>query len=639
MASRGARLRTRVQRLPLGLFGFNREDVLEMVTQIEAERRGAEEAFAAAAADQQARIVRTLARRATLQDQLERLRSDREHLARQLEQARRNASTLEEGVRGEVARLEAAHAQERVRLEGFLPEVDKAIGRAEGELKRLADGLERLLRGVVPEEDQADATEFADVTAALLARPPEDMPLTRLQGGRSLFELPRQSVRLQVRGRPQLGAVTGIVVSVPPPRVLGFAVDTESGSGVIPTADVVALRQGTVLVRDAYRLVDVAALPEEATRVIFPVSRPSRPQGQELDVTESAPAPPAQTGTRAEDEVAAGSSLVGPESPAGATPVSIRPEDPREERGAVPEPAPGVLQPSAGEGGDAAQVSLAQDAPGGEPRDRDDRLETVPPRMAVPTGEESEPAAQADAGPAQGDGTEAAVGRSERVAFEHGDVPEAEPSLRPGAGEAVAGPVQAAVPRASATGDSLPPTRGTAQPGDVAPVLQGEGPAATPQAAPPSSSARRQPAPAPAASGARGAGEVAAPEAERPRPKSEPNWPAGVPLPAWQLPPDLDDLPRESPGALPPAVPQLPPQQTPAQGQPPTEPRVPVGGAGLNILAFIAGKVVGRDLVSADGRLVAARGTRITPELVAEVEMAGLLPEMIVYMTLPGDGR
>ena len=47
----------------------------------------------------------------------------------------------------------------------------------------------------------------------------------------------------------------------------------------------------------------------------------------------------------------------------------------------------------------------------------------------------------------------------------------------------------------------------------------------------------------------------------------------------------------------------------------------------------------GRDLVGPGGRTLAARGTRITPELVDAVEAARLLPEMIVYMTLPEDER
>ncbi len=63
------------------------------------------------------------------------------------------------------------------------------------------------------------------------------------------------------------------------------------------------------------------------------------------------------------------------------------------------------------------------------------------------------------------------------------------------------------------------------------------------------------------------------------------------------------------------------------------------GEASLNILAFVAGKVVDRDLVGPGGVTLAVRGTRITHELVDPVEVAGLLPEMIVYMTLPEDER
>lgn len=51
---------------------------------------------------------------------------------------------------------------------------------------------------------------------------------------------------------------------------------------------------------------------------------------------------------------------------------------------------------------------------------------------------------------------------------------------------------------------------------------------------------------------------------------------------------------------------------------------------------FLAGKILGADLVTADGEVLAARGADITHELVQKAEAAGALPSLIAQMTLPG---
>lgn len=56
-------------------------------------------------------------------------------------------------------------------------------------------------------------------------------------------------------------------------------------------------------------------------------------------------------------------------------------------------------------------------------------------------------------------------------------------------------------------------------------------------------------------------------------------------------------------------------------------------GVASEVLAFMNGKVVGQDIVAADGHVVARRGERIDAALVDRVEHADRLPELIVYMT------
>jgi len=52
-------------------------------------------------------------------------------------------------------------------------------------------------------------------------------------------------------------------------------------------------------------------------------------------------------------------------------------------------------------------------------------------------------------------------------------------------------------------------------------------------------------------------------------------------------------------------------------------------------MQYIVGKIAGRDLVASDGTLIIAEGTPISKEVVEQAREAGLLPELIVHMTLP----
>ena len=725
MASRGSRPRFRVQRLPLGLFGFNRADVLELATRIEAEQQGASDAFAAVEADQRERFIRTLARRDALLDLLQRLRLDRDRLSHQLELARRNAEVIDTGVREQVSHLEALHKRERARLEGFLPEVDRAIAVAEQELRKLAAGIERVVGGAI-DDALGTSTEFADVAAALLAQPPGDLPLRRLSGERTLFLLPEHAVRLQVRGVAPFGYVTGVVVSGPPPRVLGFVAQSEEGSGVIPVGDVVALRQGMVLLRDKYRLLDLDDVPEESTRALFPVALPPKPQAPESEgaLAEeeiAAAAAPAETAAAAPGELHTG----GATSPRGTAPVDA----PRGEilRVVPPAGAAPTVEPQIEESPTAsADTSI-----------REVGLQPAPPVTAAPDGDvdpeangavdtadlrpmtsgdarrqaedETEVPSESDTSRDAADGSDAppmaeseqddlpfAAGLGESATTQDPEATEAPPlEIAP---EDAANPEDERAVPLSSSHAAEESARDLAGHGAAAAMLEPTAPGSVPgQTRPEDGTAPQEPVaasvgpagdsavtavPSESASDPGGGGELplAPPPSvaheEQPLGEAETSslepqsddapadgntetvvealWPEELPRPAWQLPGESGDAgpaplrvgqlqrppqtPRTEPARPQAPRPQAPPMRQPQRPAAAAEPKVAAGASGLNILAFIAGKVVGRDLVGQDGRLVAAQGTRITPELVVEVEAMGLLPEMIVYMTLPEDG-
>lgn len=77
--------------------------------------------------------------------------------------------------------------------------------------------------------------------------------------------------------------------------------------------------------------------------------------------------------------------------------------------------------------------------------------------------------------------------------------------------------------------------------------------------------------------------------------------------------------------------------EKPARGTAPEDP-VNVGlqrRLQRNVTRFLEGKVVGSDLHVPGGRLLAARGTPITPELAQQAEAEGVLSELILHMTWP----
>ena len=88
-----------------------------------------------------------------------------------------------------------------------------------------------------------------------------------------------------------------------------------------------------------------------------------------------------------------------------------------------------------------------------------------------------------------------------------------------------------------------------------------------------------------------------------------------------------------APPAEPPAVPRA------ADATVPSSAEQAVAGikgrVAVSMARLLDGKVVGQDLRDDNGNVLAPRGTRITPELTARAEAAGVLPDLILHMVWP----
>lgn len=118
------------------------------------------------------------------------------------------------------------------------------------------------------------------------------------------------------------------------------------------------------------------------------------------------------------------------------------------------------------------------------------------------------------------------------------------------------------------------------------------------------------------------------------------NSPAGM----GEAPEPMDERPpRPETGRGFPSLPGVEPSgQSPSP--PPAsangEPKAPAPPSasnplGQDVLVFLMGKLVGQDIFDDNQQLVASQGTVIDADLVKRVELAGRLPELIIYMSLP----
>ena len=99
--------------------------------------------------------------------------------------------------------------------------------------------------------------------------------------------------------------------------------------------------------------------------------------------------------------------------------------------------------------------------------------------------------------------------------------------------------------------------------------------------------------------------------------------PVTLPPPTWTDGPD-EQAPK--PAASPPVHSSpIPPRSASSEG-------VSAESGGLDVRTFLYGKRVGQDILDNQRNLIAKAGDTITPELVAQVETAGQLPDLIVHM-------
>lgn len=94
-------------------------------------------------------------------------------------------------------------------------------------------------------------------------------------------------------------------------------------------------------------------------------------------------------------------------------------------------------------------------------------------------------------------------------------------------------------------------------------------------------------------------------------------------------------------------TPQQAPSRAPAQALPPAPAAAPSpfqtaaavtelrGEIAASLFRMLQGKVTGRDVLHADGQVLAAEGAPITAELAALAEQAGVLPELVLHMAWP----
>lgn len=117
---------------------------------------------------------------------------------------------------------------------------------------------------------------------------------------------------------------------------------------------------------------------------------------------------------------------------------------------------------------------------------------------------------------------------------------------------------------------------------------------------------------------------------------SRPEAPLELPPPTWQAGDRYEMLTAAPVGRSPAARrPNPPPPRAPVAPAPEGE-TPPASAVGVDVLAFLVGKIVGQDILDGQQQLIAAQGSVIDQALVERVEAAGRLPELIVYMTIPG---
>ncbi len=602
------------RRLPLGLFGYNRADVRAYFVELEIAERSAVEVWTRAIELERESVARAQERAVTMRDLLRHLEQETASLEAQVATAKASSELMDVGAQHEISRLEQIYQLRREQLTQLVPAIDREWQKIDHGLRQLMSTIrETMLQTTSAMRPGVDHdSQFVAVAPLLFGSDLDASQVTAhpLAAGRTRLDVPMDRLRVQSRDGKLSGPVTGIVVSGLPPRVLGYVIgSTAETERAIAAEDVLAIGQHTVMVRPEARLMDLADLPEvPAGQALLAVNRVSAPDlesiGQAAAALSEAPAAPAESGL-----------------------------PPRPEPLLPAEPAP-PLPPV------AAEAEGPTAAPGGDVTDQ-----TWPPVNAPEAG--TRPGKEAPTGPAADwSAPPAAALAAQPVANNEGPARTAPPAEAPTPAAQSAGPPPAATPVAppSLASPLSPPEQSAAAPPLPHPSVP------TPLTPP---SQPRQVAQA----GGAGLGPTVSELAGLLPP---PSWQVDVPVPVagsdlladapeppgWtpQVPPET--YAAEAPAPIPaaPAAP-APPRPTP-RPQPPTPAAPPpqpdmggvsAGGA-VDVLAFLEGKLVGQDIYNSAGELLAAKDMVIDAALVQRVDAAGRLPELIVYMTLPGLG-
>lgn len=627
----------KVARLPRAVPGYRAADVVRRAEAAEAAARAETASWWQVYRQDRAELARTQAALVALQDQfgeaagraaqtqaaLQPASVEPWHFPGGAPQAARQQRLA--ALREELARTDAEVCAVERHLWGMLSAVSTAVEPAtQGPNEdRRAEGVGTQVAAGAGNAAAVAARGDADGSAAPIFSPDAAGGLLSGWIGRGEFRLTAQTLprRIQTREGKILGRMSAVVLGGDPPRVTGFECDRDGRpGGLIPVDAVRVVTQDTVVVDAAL------AFPH-----IGPTPRPETRRGP-LSVAEAWPAPGAPT--RRHAETGAGEAEPGQAGRAAVPGFEPGTRAAEEEADAAATPVPGVSEAEAVTPVPAAAVGGEGDVEAGEGEG-----EVPTPGAVTPAPDlmQVEPAAVSTAamtrvadGPAW---TRATLGASGSVAA-------------PQVAAAVAVPC-AGAPRAAAEDEpGIVAAAGVDDaPGTGAPA-KGHGEAALPQTVM-DDGAPERPTHA-AATGIVGPGvpppvwrealpdlepEVL-PLADR-GPAGEPTppvLPSGNPLPEWprfQTP--AATAAASVPTATAPGTPRTPAAPPPA----PLPPPGPVAlGVGPDVVAFLIGKLVGRDVRDGEGHLIAEQGRRIDAELVRAAEAAGCLADLIVHMEL-----
>ncbi len=626
--------------LPRGLFGYRTKSINRYVSQLIA----AEDERSRSWQEDMQRVKLDLAltqeRKKNLDDRAQYLRLECERLRIQLEREKMTARYAEAGVRQEILRLEIDHNQRVQVIQADRSRSDREIQHAEELLWNLSESLSRVLQEaqtianqqLSPESPESVWKAFVQI---VLGKSHDKTTPELLGAGHLLrYALPDGMVQVMTRQGQSLGIATAVIISRIPPTLVAYVVPP---LGAILTEDVQVIRYRNLMVRQHYQVVSesmlLEALPSrsrsgEAVKALASTKAPSisptiGPAAKEAAI-------PQWHGGATEDQ-----NLIDTAAPM--VNMADEPSEPVDEVVAAPAPP-----------------DLDEYRPDWEPspilaHTASETFDRPAPADASPMGQNG-PMLQDTQSPP--DAMEAVAALSERPGLDalptERDPAEMPVETAPEPSHVLAPPSASKEPERGAPSDSPPDYGSQESYADHAANL-------TPKA----------PETEPDSSVTRAASEAPRGESTHvPEPlwsatmdtevASDPGRALGLPGITEKAPPTLGSSHKASPDGvfdqeplpglnrssvtLPPPIWTDGPSERapkPAAAQPSpaaANPGMPAESGGLDVRTFLYGKRVGQDILDNQRNLIARAGETITPELVARVETAGQLPDLIVHM-------